>query len=59
MRCCPRPGRRPKGESAVSLAVREGAVAVNVPDDGVSVADDGSDDGVSIPDDSASLADAT
>ena len=31
--------RRPKGESAVSLAVREGAVAVNVPDDGVSVPD--------------------
>jgi NCS2 family nucleobase:cation symporter-2 len=29
--------RRPKGESAVSLAVREGAVAVNVPDDGASV----------------------
>jgi NCS2 family nucleobase:cation symporter-2 len=26
--------RRPKGESAVSVAVREGAVAVNVPDDG-------------------------
>jgi Permease family len=31
--------RRPKGESAVSVAVREGAVAVNVPDDGASVAD--------------------
>jgi xanthine/uracil permease len=31
--------RRPKGESAVSAAVREGAVAVNVPDDSVSVAD--------------------
>ena len=31
--------RRPKGESAVSVAVREGAVAVNVPDDSVSVAD--------------------
>ena len=31
--------RRPKGESAVSVAVREGAVAVNVPDDRVSVAD--------------------
>ena len=28
--------RRPKGESAVSVAVREGAVAVNVPDDGAS-----------------------
>jgi len=27
--------RRPKGESAVSVAVREGAVAVDVPDDGV------------------------
>src|SRR6201995_2370844 len=27
--------RSPKGESAVSLAVREGGVAVNVPDDGV------------------------
>ena len=26
--------RWPKGESAVSVAVREGAVAVNVPDDG-------------------------
>ncbi len=26
--------RRPKGESAVSIAVREGAVTVNVPDDG-------------------------
>jgi hypothetical protein len=25
--------RRPKGESAVSVAVREGAVAVDVPDD--------------------------
>jgi hypothetical protein len=36
---------RPKGESAVSVAVREGAVAVNVPDDGVSVPDDG----VSVP----------
>ena len=32
--------RRPKGESAVSLAVREGAVAVNVPDDGGGTADD-------------------
>jgi NCS2 family nucleobase:cation symporter-2 len=29
--------RRPKGESAVSVAVREGAVAVNVPDDGAEV----------------------
>jgi hypothetical protein len=29
--------RRPKGESAVSLAVREGAVAVDVPDDGAAV----------------------
>jgi hypothetical protein len=37
--------RRPKGESAVSVAVREGAVAVKVPDDGVSVPDDG----VSVP----------
>jgi xanthine permease len=27
--------RRPRGESAVSVAVREGAVAVDVPDDGV------------------------
>ena len=32
--------RRPKGESAVSLAVREGAVAVNVPDDGAGTDDD-------------------
>jgi hypothetical protein len=29
--------RRPKGESAVSVAVREDAVAVNVPDDGAPV----------------------
>ena len=32
--------RRPKGESAVSLAVREGAVTVNVPDDGAGTDDD-------------------
>jgi xanthine permease len=32
--------RRPRGESAVSLAVREGAVAVNVPDDGAVSEDD-------------------
>jgi xanthine permease len=32
--------RRPKGESAVSLAVREGAVAVNVPNDGAVNEDD-------------------
>jgi uric acid transporter len=30
---------RRKGESAVEVALREGAVAVNVPDDGASVAD--------------------
>ena len=32
--CRDRWTRRPKGESAVSVAVREGAVALNVPDDG-------------------------
>jgi hypothetical protein len=47
--------RRPKGESAVSVAVREGAVAVNVPDDRVSIPDDR----VSIPDDRVSVSNAT
>ena len=46
--------RRPKGESAVSVAVREGAVAANVPDDGVSVPDDG----VRVPDYGVSLSNA-
>ena len=52
--------RRPKGESAVSVAVREGAVAVDVPDDGVSVPDDGvsvPDYGVRVPDDGVSVPD--
>jgi NCS2 family nucleobase:cation symporter-2 len=51
--------RRPKGESAVSLAVREGAVAVDVPDDGASVHDGaGIPGGAGIPA-GASVADAT
>jgi hypothetical protein len=46
---------RRKGESAVSLAVREGAVAVDVPNDGVNEPDDRAvsmprDGAVSVPD---------
>jgi hypothetical protein len=42
--------RRPRGESAVSYAVREGAVAVDVPDDGAGGSASGGPDQTGQPD---------